>query len=106
MVTEKFSKGYIRDRELGGPNGCRGRKGAADFSLDIRHLPNQMARNSATITSSSLRRDYQSLEELRIEGDLARWRKQKAESGAAEVPGNVRYQRGGSCAEKELLKPL
>lgn len=33
VVTEKFIKGYIRDRELGGPNGCRGRKGAADFSL-------------------------------------------------------------------------
>lgn len=52
VVTEKFIKGYIRDRELGGPNGCRGRKGAADFSLDIRHLPNQMAGNSAIITSS------------------------------------------------------
>lgn len=106
VVTEKFIKGYIRDRELGGPNGCRGRKGAADFSLDIRHLPNQMAGNSAIITSFSLRRDYQSLEELRIEGDLARWRKQKAQSGAAEVPGNLRYQRRGSCAEKELLKPI
>ena len=37
-----------------------------------------MARNSATITCSSLRRDYQSLAELMIEGDLARWRKQQS----------------------------
>ena len=38
MGTEKFSKGFIRDRELGGPHGPRGRKGAADFSLDIGHF--------------------------------------------------------------------
>lgn len=88
VCTDKLSKEYVRDRELGAPGGSRGRKGAADFFLDIRHLPNEMARNSSKITRFSLRRDFQSLGEPRIERGLPRWRKQRAESGAAEVPGN------------------
>ena len=85
MGTEKFSKGYIRDRELGGPHGPKGEKGSCRFLPGYQALLNQKARNSATITCFSLKRDYQSLVELRIEGDIARWR---AEFGAAEVPGN------------------
>lgn len=88
VCTDKLSKEYVRDRELGALGGSRGRKGAADFFLDIRHPPNEMARNSSKTTCFSLRRDFQSLGEPRIEHGLPRWRKQRAESGAAEVPGN------------------
>ena len=96
MGTEKFSKGYIRDRELGGPHGPRGGKRAADFSLDIRHFlirrPETVPLSPASLSKGTIRALWSSglkvillggeqslellrcleIEDIREEGDVQR----------------------------------